>query len=133
MKLYIANGVYVGTQAEARKADKLFTQVEVPTDKDGLIAYLNAHQVDRDVHHQQVADGPFAQEPDDIADLLGEPEPEPVAPPPPPRPALTAGNIVSAIDTPGIEQMIEVIATSKGQSLRRFAGAVAVRFAELAK
>lgn len=71
MKLYIANGVYVGTQAEAKKLDKLFTQVEVPTDKEGLIAYLNEHQVDRDVHHQQVADGPYAVD-DDASDLLGD-------------------------------------------------------------
>jgi len=41
MKLYIANGVYVGTQDEARKINKTFEQVEVPTDKAGLIEYLN--------------------------------------------------------------------------------------------
>lgn len=41
MKLYLANGQYVGTQSEARKIDKGFEQVEVPTDKEGLIAYLN--------------------------------------------------------------------------------------------
>lgn len=41
MKLYIANGVYVGTQADARAINKTFAQVEVPTDKDGLIKYLN--------------------------------------------------------------------------------------------
>lgn len=41
MKLYLANGQYVGTQAEARKIDKGFEQVEVPTDKEGLIDYLN--------------------------------------------------------------------------------------------
>lgn len=42
MKLYIAAGQYVGTQAEAKAIDKTgFEQVEVPTDKEGLIAYLN--------------------------------------------------------------------------------------------
>lgn len=42
MKLYIANGQYVGTQAEAKAITKSYTQVDVPTDKEGLIAYLNA-------------------------------------------------------------------------------------------
>lgn len=41
MRLYLAKGQYVGTQADARKIDKSFEQVEVPTDKEGLIAYLN--------------------------------------------------------------------------------------------
>lgn len=45
MKLYLAAGQYVGTQADARKLDKAFTPVEVPTAKDGLIAYLNAHRL----------------------------------------------------------------------------------------
>lgn len=41
MKLYIAAGRYVGTQAEAKKLDKDFEAVEVPTDKEGLIGHLN--------------------------------------------------------------------------------------------
>ncbi len=41
MKLYIANGTYVGTQADAKAITKQFTEVDVPTDKAGLIAYLN--------------------------------------------------------------------------------------------
>jgi len=43
MKLYLANTVFYGTQAEAKKADKNFVQVDVPTDKEGLIGYLNAN------------------------------------------------------------------------------------------
>lgn len=41
MKLYLANGIYCGTQDEAKKITKLFDHVEVPTDKPGLIRYLN--------------------------------------------------------------------------------------------
>lgn len=41
MKLYLAAGTYVGTQADARKLDRDFQPVDVPTDKEGLIAYLN--------------------------------------------------------------------------------------------
>lgn len=40
MRLYITSaGRYAGTQADAGKG---FTQVEVPTDKAGLLDYLNA-------------------------------------------------------------------------------------------
>lgn len=42
MKLYLAAGQYVGTQAEAKKLDAKYEQVEVPTTKDELIAYLNS-------------------------------------------------------------------------------------------
>ena len=43
MNLYLtADGRYVGTQAEAKKAGKGWTPETVPTDKEGLIEYLNA-------------------------------------------------------------------------------------------
>ena len=43
MNLYLtADGRYVGTQAEAKKAGKGWTPETVPTDKEGLIDYLNA-------------------------------------------------------------------------------------------
>lgn len=41
MKLYIADGTYCGTQAEAKAISKQFEAVDVPVDKAGLIAYLN--------------------------------------------------------------------------------------------
>ena len=44
MNLYLtADGRYVGTQAEAKAAGKGWTPETVPTDKEGLIEYLNAH------------------------------------------------------------------------------------------
>lgn len=43
MKLYIANGQYVGTQADARAINKQFDEAEVPVDKAGLIDYLNRY------------------------------------------------------------------------------------------
>lgn len=43
MKLYIADGTYCGTQAEAKAISKQFEAVDVPVDKAGLIAYLNDH------------------------------------------------------------------------------------------
>lgn len=42
MKLYLCqDGTYAGTQADAKLRGKHFEQVEVPTDKEGLISYLN--------------------------------------------------------------------------------------------
>ena len=41
MKLYLASETYVGTRAEARALDREFRQIEVPTDKPGLIDHLN--------------------------------------------------------------------------------------------
>ena len=42
MKLYLCqDGTYVGTQADAKLRGKHFEQIEVPTDKEGLLAYLN--------------------------------------------------------------------------------------------
>lgn len=42
MKLYLAAGQYAGTQADAKAIAKDFEAVEVPTDKTGLIEYLNS-------------------------------------------------------------------------------------------
>lgn len=53
MNLYICiDGSFAGTQADAKAKGKGWTAVEVPTDKAGLIAYLNG-MVD-----EQRADGP---------------------------------------------------------------------------
>lgn len=42
MIFYLTNGsALCGTQAEARDLDKHFVQVDVPTDKAGLMAYIN--------------------------------------------------------------------------------------------
>lgn len=136
MRLYVTPaGQWAGTQADAKKLGQ-FVEVDVPTDKPGLLAWLNENRVgdsgQRGCCQYQgtnQCECECGQEPDDIADLLGEPEPEPA---PPPR-DMSASAIVSRIDTPRIEEIVEVIATSKGQSLRRLAGAVAVRFEELAK
>jgi hypothetical protein len=49
MKFYLAAGRLVGTQAEAKERDKQFVTHEIPTDKDGLMAYVNnlLEQIDR--------------------------------------------------------------------------------------
>ena len=47
MKLYKnSNGVWAGTQADARKmCGKGYTEVDVPTDKPSLLKFLNLNQV----------------------------------------------------------------------------------------
>lgn len=60
MRLYqTPDGQIHGTQADARKASKKFERVDVPTDKDGLIAYLNGSRTcsvrDLPLHTQEQA------------------------------------------------------------------------------
>ena len=51
MRLYqTPDGKIHGTQADARKVSKKFERVDVPTDKDGLIAYLNARPTSVEEH-----------------------------------------------------------------------------------
>jgi hypothetical protein len=47
MRLYKnSNGVWAGTQADARKyCGKVYSTVDVPTDKPSLLAFLNLNQV----------------------------------------------------------------------------------------
>lgn len=45
MKLYTQNGRWVGTQAEAKREFGEVTLVDVPTDKQALLAWLNKHNV----------------------------------------------------------------------------------------
>ena len=45
MKLYTQNGRWVGTQAEAKREFGEVTLVDVPTDKQALLDWLNEHQV----------------------------------------------------------------------------------------
>ena len=45
MKLYTQNGRWVGTQADAKREFGEVTLVDVPTDKQALLDWLNEHQV----------------------------------------------------------------------------------------
>ena len=137
MRLYVTPaGQWAGTQADAKKLGQ-FAEVDVPTDKPGLLAWLNEQRVGDTGQrgccpYMGTRQCECGQEPDDIADLLGEPEPEPVAAP---RPVdMTASAILSRMDNPDIrvDDVVEAIGKSKMHALKRFAGAVAMRFQELA-
>lgn len=107
---------YVGTQADARAMKRetgiAWTEIDVPTDKAGLLAFLNDNAP-----------------PPQIA--------APAPPPPPPSPpALDAASILARMDNPEvcIDAIVEGIAHMKGgYALKRVAGAVAIRFEELAR
>lgn len=83
MKLYHANtGQWFGTQADAKKAvgKHNFSEVDVPTDKWGLIGWLNAQTVAADFKAEKVAefeDNIINGNPDtEIIVLKPVPEPE---------------------------------------------------------
>lgn len=121
MRLYRLNvdarAHYLGTQAEARAMKRdtgaAWTEVDVPTDKAGLIAFLNA-----------AAPAPV---------IVTSPVPAPA--PSSPRPQ-DAGSILARLDNPALDldTVIEAIAAMKGgHALKRVAGAVAIRFEELSR
>jgi len=136
-------------------------RIDVPTDTTGLMAYLNDLTQRQDVAHVDPQPDGTVRVVDDVgAEFVGDrkaviewlnagldeedvPDREhsdPKPPPPPPivpdreRP-MDAGAILSRIDSPGVnvEGVVEAIGKAKGYALRRYAGAVAVRFQELEK
>lgn len=124
MKLYLAAGQYVGTQADAKRLDKGYEAVEVPTDKEGLIAFLNS---------------PWKTQPQDAGfDLIAPTAAttpavklQPAAPPPE-RWSSTATEVLSNMDSKGeADGIVEKIMTARGYPLKRYAGAVAQAFAAL--
>lgn len=126
MRLYASpDGRWTGTQADAKKLGK-YAEIDVPTDKPGLLAWLNSRA---EKPSPTLPPPPVVAEPDDIADLLGEePAPSPVAR------DTSASATLSRIDNPDIrvDDVVEAIGKSKMHALKRFAGAVAMRFQELA-
>jgi hypothetical protein len=115
---------YVGTQADARAMKREtgagWAEIDVPTGKAELLAFLNEH-----------AAGSPERAP--VAELPPmKPQSRPIAAPPP----FDAAGILARMDNPelGIDAVIEIIARMKGgYGLKRAAGAVAIRFEEIAR
>jgi hypothetical protein len=97
MKLYLtANRFWTGTQADAKLYGKDVEQIEVPTDKPGLVAWL-----------QEEWNGFYAE----VERLKGEapaeaPRPEGVAPPVPDQPMATRPPVPVSGDLPA--QVLEL-------------------------
>lgn len=116
---------YVGTQADARamkrESSASWTEVEVPTDKAGLLAFLNG--IAKDIPPPASSSSPTP-----IASARPSGSPASLA--------LDAASVLARMDNPGlsIDAVVEAIAAIKGgYALKRVAGAVAVRFEELAR
>ena len=115
---------YAGTQADARAMKRetgaTWIEIEVLTDKAGLLAFLNEN-----------APGPPAP----IASVPASAAQAPSRTPATPL-ALNAESILARMDNPdlSIDGIIETIARMKGgYALKRVAGAVASRFEELSR
>lgn len=91
MNLYLtADGRYVGTQAEAKRSGKGWTPEIVPTDKEGLIDYLN-----RDHGEMSLAQARTHMA---VEEMFDEP-----APPPAPKPTV---DLEASYTTIEIEEFI---------------------------
>lgn len=122
MDLYLIGSKYVGTQADARgeakaqgiRFNSADHSIKVPTDKAGLIAYLNEHL-------------PAPVVPERSAVAL-----PPVAAERPIR-DMSAGAVLARSDNPGldVDAVVETIMAASGYALKRFSGAVAVAFQKL--
>jgi hypothetical protein len=110
MRLYRTTaGRFAATQAEAGEG---FTRCDMPDDKAQRIAWLNEqiNEVGARAYLEGVAKGKRTRD-------------------------MSATAQLSRVDNPGIDidAIVEAIVSSEPYALKRFAGAVAVRFAEGAK
>lgn len=128
MDLYRIAGKYHGTQAEARAAakaaglrfDPAKHSEKVPTDKAGLIAYLNEHLS---------APAP-ASAPQRSAAVTPLATAERTLPALRPNGAIA---LLASMDDPDVDRVAEIICASGGYPLARYASAVAVAFANLGR
>jgi len=148
VKLYWieSEGRYVHRLSDIPKGEPV-DQREIPTDQPGLMAHLNgiakrALEERRSLMQTIESfknDGPDTPYLDPVREQTPpEPLPEPEMIPSgfiDPDPPMCATSILSRIDNPKIpvDDVVETIGTSKGYALRRYAGAVALRFEELSK
>lgn len=120
---------WAGTQAEAKAVAKEFggkwVETDVPTDKAGLLEFLNREAaVAREtaaLNEQLAAPAPYVSPPKQPAFNQGQPAPGREGGPR----LFTAG--------PDNDLICEAIEEAEGMSLARFAESVACRFASLAK
>jgi len=120
MRLYVTpSGSWAGTQADARALAKSegadWKEVDVPTDKPGLLTFLNENKV-----------GAKPAPPELQAVKRTFPSAKGAAP-------MSASDVLSRMDNPGIDVdgIVETVSRSSGHALKRYAGAVALAFQNL--
>ena len=131
MKFYMAAGRLAGTQADAKDRDPKFVQHDVPTDKEGLMEYVNGllDQI-ASLRHKQTIDealGPVAQ-----------PEVSTPPPPPPAAPNTDAAasqkrQLAQALRGMEVEAIEERILDLKGPAFGRIMAASVERLGALGK
>lgn len=111
---------YVGTQADARAMKRdtgaAWTEIDVPTDKAGLLDFLDAPAAPE----EDTATPPEARRVPNNRSAV----------------ALDAASVLARMDNPDLDldAIVEAIAVMKGgYALKRVAGAVAIRFEELSR
>lgn len=111
MRLYLCeDGSYAGTQADAKLRGKHYMQIDVPTDKDALLGYLN-----------QLANAISDLRP---AERIEEPEATPVPPEPQNAPQAPSGRLTAG----QIEEFVLDQATVS--EVERIFAVLGTRFAE---
>lgn len=131
MRLYCTDaGQWAGTQADARAlAGKAWEEVDVPTDKPGLLAWLNGNKV--------AAGGPSAVPgltlaPIVVAEATHLAEPAPIAAPTTcPKCSRTPRAAETLAKGDDIEALAEWIWRAEGWQIERVLGALGGRLAEL--
>jgi hypothetical protein len=110
-------------------------RVDVPTDTAGLLGYLNALVVNPigliSPDQPPAVDDLPAREVHEVTEVFIDEKPIVEFR----KPAMTAEAVLSRIDSPGVdvEGVVEAICKARGHALKRYAGAVAIRFHELEK
>lgn len=130
MKLYItAAGVYVGTQAEAKRDGKGWRPEEVPVDKYGLIDYLNKLKFDS-AKIVEVPSTPFSES----ISLTEQPlyvAGDPLRDPAPRKPAFK--QVEDGHFRVSREAVLQSIANSGAGDLGYYAMEIAARFETISK
>jgi len=141
MQLYWLEGdrQYVRTQTEAIKSKQKWHMDDLALDKDSVIEHLNHlhRQINNEpspVVSETTTPCPEASPCPECPEII-VPKMPPIFETVAPITDLSAGATLSRMDHPehNVDKLVELIAISKGQALRRFAGAVAVRFEQLAQ
>ena len=124
MRLYRIGAVWRGTQAdakaEAKRSGLEWVEIDVPTDKPGLLAWLNRGSGSEPVPPTPATEAVIQRlTPHSLEIMRGD---------------TRAERDLAAMDAPGadVERIVETILGSRGYALGRFAKAVAVSFDGLA-
>jgi hypothetical protein len=131
MKFYMAAGRLAGTQAEAKERDPKFVQHDVPTDKDGLMEYVNGllDKIASLRNAQPIEEAPRPP----VVQPAAAPPPPPAAPAPSTDHAAMRRKLAQELRGMETEAIEERILSLKGNEFARVFCAGVERFGNLGK